>query len=194
MILCKVAKGEVLQTRENMDGLQGSAPLGYHSVHGLATVDGALNFDELVIYEEAAVLPYAVVTYRFLKHQPTKSGRVPAGKSPAPRGAAATRAAAKSGGRSLVTTWTDSFGCKIRDGDLVEMRDVGDEEWQRGIAATALDGKSMAVRKNRGSGGGREAKAAEPFKFDEVRAVVEKRASAARKHPVWIDDADPRGK
>ena len=47
MILCKVAKGEVLQTKENMDQLQGEAPLGYHSVHGLAAADGALNFDEL---------------------------------------------------------------------------------------------------------------------------------------------------
>jgi hypothetical protein len=143
------------------------------------------------------VLPYAVVTYRFLKHQ-TKSGRVAARASPTPRGVAAIRAAAKSGGRPLVTSWTDSFGCNIRDGDLVEMRDEGDEEWQLGIAATALDGRSIAVRKNRGSGGGRGvgrgAKAAEQFKFDEVRAVVEKRASAARKQPVWIDDADLRGK
>lgn len=193
MILCKVAKGEVLQTKENMDRLQGEAPFGYHSVHGLATSDGALNFDELVIYEEAAVLPYAVVTYRFRKHQAlltTTPGHT-GGKSSVARGVAPSRGAAKAGGRSLITSWVDDFGCKISVGDVVEMRDEGDE-WQRGIAATALDGKSLAVRNNRGSGGGK--KDAHPFKFDEVRAVVDKRAAAARKHPVWIDDSDPRGK
>ena len=31
MILCKVAKGEALKTTDNMDQLQGEAPLGYHS-------------------------------------------------------------------------------------------------------------------------------------------------------------------
>lgn len=190
MILCKVAKGEVLQTKENMDQLQGEAPLGYHSVHGLAAADGALNFDELVIYEEAAVLPYAVVTYRFRKHL-TKRRSVPsraAGKSLVPRGVVAARATARAtGGKPLVTEWTDSFGCKIRDGDRVEMRDVG-EEWQHGIAITARDGKSLAVRKTSRSG-----KAAHPFKYDEVRAVVEKRAAASRKNPVWIDDTDHRG-
>ena len=116
MILCKVAKGEVFKTKDNMDQLQGEAPLGYHSVHGLATADGGLNFDELVIYEEAAVLPYAVVTYRFRKHHLS----TPAARKPhVPRGAAATRAAAKAGGRPAITSWTDSFGCQIRDGDLV---------------------------------------------------------------------------
>ena len=188
MILCKVAKGEVLQTKENMDQLQGKAPLGYHSVHGLAAEDGALNYDELVIYDEAAVLPYAVVTYSFRKHQP-KSTSVPqqAGSSLVARGSAAVRARAKArGGRPVVTVWwTDDFGCKIRDGDRVEMRDEG-EEWQLGTAATALDGRSLAVC--------RGGKAGHPFKFDEVRAVVETRAAAARKQPVWIDDNDPRGK
>ena len=122
MILCKVAKGEALKTTDNMDQLQGEAPLGYHSVHGLATADGALNFDELVIYEEAAVLPYAVVTYRFRKHHRPAA---PAAGKPlnqiVPRGAAAARAAAKGGGRLLTTSWTDSFGCQIRDGDLVPL-------------------------------------------------------------------------
>lgn len=191
MILCKVAKGEVLRTKENMDQLQGEAPLGYHSVHGLAAADGALNFDELVIYEESAMLPYAVVTYRFEKHRTDPTGVLPkvAKKSMVPRGAAAARAAGKStGGRSPVTKWTDSFGCKIREGDRVEMRDEG-EEWQRGIATTALDGKSLVVRKAKSGG-----KAPHPFKYDEVRAVVERRAAASRKNPVWIDDDDPRGK
>ena len=64
-----MAKGNVCQTRENMDRLTGSAPAGYHSVHGIAMVDGPLNFDELVVFEEAAILPYAVVTYWFVKKQ-----------------------------------------------------------------------------------------------------------------------------
>eukprot|EP01043_Picozoa_sp_COSAG02_P069170 COSAG02_NODE_11750_length_1662_cov_1.015355_1_plen_460_part_10 len=67
MILCKVAKGNSLQTQENMDSLQGAAPTGYHSVHGLAAAEGPLNYDELVVYDEAAILPYAVVTYKFIK-------------------------------------------------------------------------------------------------------------------------------
>eukprot|EP01043_Picozoa_sp_COSAG02_P052292 COSAG02_NODE_5610_length_4190_cov_4.748717_3_plen_539_part_00 len=66
-LLCKVAKGTTLQTTKNMDGLQGAAPAGYHSIHGLAAADGPLNYDELVVYDEAAVLPYATVTYRFIK-------------------------------------------------------------------------------------------------------------------------------
>jgi hypothetical protein len=67
MLLCKVAKGNVLQTRENMDKLTGSAPAGYHSVHGIAMADGPLNYDELVVFDQDAVLPYAVVTYEFVK-------------------------------------------------------------------------------------------------------------------------------
>eukprot|EP01046_Picozoa_sp_COSAG06_P033025 COSAG06_NODE_3342_length_5481_cov_2.258826_1_plen_267_part_10 len=72
MVLCKVAKGRVYQTRQNMSELSGSAPAGYHSVHGIATADGALNYDELVVFEEEAVLPYALVTYRFLKKEATQ--------------------------------------------------------------------------------------------------------------------------
>ena len=67
MILCKVAKGKVLVTAANMDSLAGAAPAGYNSVHGQASAAGPMNFDELVVYEEAAILPYAVVTYEFTK-------------------------------------------------------------------------------------------------------------------------------
>jgi hypothetical protein len=66
MILCKVAKGNVLKTSVNMDQLPG-APQGYHSVHGVAQPGGPLNYDELVVYDEAAILPFAVVTYEFTK-------------------------------------------------------------------------------------------------------------------------------
>merc|ERR1711865_584420 len=34
MLLCKVARGNVFGTAENMDHLQGAAPEGYDSVHG----------------------------------------------------------------------------------------------------------------------------------------------------------------
>ena len=51
-----------------MDTLQGAPPFGCHSVYGIATPTGPLNYDELVVYDEAAILPYAVVTYTFVKH------------------------------------------------------------------------------------------------------------------------------
>jgi serine/threonine protein kinase len=72
MLLCKVAKGKVHQTKENMDQLQ-DAPPGFHSVLGIATADGPLNYDELVVYNEAAVLPYALVTYKFRKLDPARA-------------------------------------------------------------------------------------------------------------------------
>jgi hypothetical protein len=43
------------------------APQGYDSVHGLAHAEGPLNYDELVVYSEAAILSYAIVTYEFVK-------------------------------------------------------------------------------------------------------------------------------
>ena len=44
-----------------------TAPEGYDSVHGIATPDGPLNFDELVVYDERAILPYALVEYEYEK-------------------------------------------------------------------------------------------------------------------------------
>ena len=61
MLLCKVAKGRVFRTEANMDTLQGRAPAGHHSVLGVATVEGPLNYDELVVYDEAAILPCALL-------------------------------------------------------------------------------------------------------------------------------------
>lgn len=66
MILCKVAQGKECKTTVNMDKLP-AAPEGYDSVHGVATPDGPLNFDELVVYDERAILPYAIVTYEYEK-------------------------------------------------------------------------------------------------------------------------------
>ena len=67
MLLCKIAPGKVFKTSENMSHLQGAAPGGYDSVHGEAQKGGALNFDELVVYKEEAVLPFAIVEYQFTK-------------------------------------------------------------------------------------------------------------------------------
>ena len=64
MLLCKVARGRVLKTHTNMDGLQGAAPAGYDSIHGYAS-QGNLNYDEFVVFHEEAILPYAIVTYRY---------------------------------------------------------------------------------------------------------------------------------
>jgi hypothetical protein len=66
MILCKVARGKECKTEKNMDKLP-TAPEGYDSVHGVATSDGPLNFDELVVYDERAILPYALVEYEYEK-------------------------------------------------------------------------------------------------------------------------------
>ena len=55
-------------TESNIDDLQGAAPEGFDSVHGDAQKGGALNFDELVVYKEEAVLPYAIIEYQFTKH------------------------------------------------------------------------------------------------------------------------------
>jgi hypothetical protein len=67
MLLCKVARGKVYKTAQNMDQLRGAAPRGHNSVHGDAQKGGPLNYDEIVVYEEAAVLPFAIVEYRFQK-------------------------------------------------------------------------------------------------------------------------------
>ena len=58
MLLCKVAKGKVFRSERNMDTLT-QPPDGFHSVMGVATEEGPLNYDELVVYDEAAILPCA---------------------------------------------------------------------------------------------------------------------------------------
>ena len=61
MLLCKVAKGKVFRSERNMDTLT-QPPDGFHSVLGVATEEGPLNYDELVVYDEAAILPCAAVS------------------------------------------------------------------------------------------------------------------------------------
>eukprot|EP01043_Picozoa_sp_COSAG02_P058565 COSAG02_NODE_7310_length_3070_cov_26.598788_2_plen_801_part_01 len=67
MLLCKVVKGRVYRTEQNIDTLQGKAPEGFESVLGVATADGSLKYDELVVYDPAAILPWLKVTYEFIK-------------------------------------------------------------------------------------------------------------------------------
>eukprot|EP01048_Picozoa_sp_COSAG05_P009301 COSAG05_NODE_754_length_7519_cov_4.955256_7_plen_55_part_00 len=50
-----------------MSQLKGVAPEGFHSIHGMADQDTTFSMDELVVFEEAAILPYAVVEYVFKK-------------------------------------------------------------------------------------------------------------------------------
>ena len=61
MLLCKVAKGKVFRSERNMDTLT-QPPDGFHSVLGVATEEGPLNYDELVVYDEAAILPCAALS------------------------------------------------------------------------------------------------------------------------------------
>ena len=61
MLLCKVAKGKVFRSERNMDTLT-QPPDGFHSVMGVATEEGPLNYDELVVYDEAAILPCAALS------------------------------------------------------------------------------------------------------------------------------------
>lgn len=63
----KVAKGLSLPASENMSHLKGVAPAGFHSIHGMADKDTVFSMDELVVFEEASILPYAIVEYSFNK-------------------------------------------------------------------------------------------------------------------------------
>ena len=73
MLLCKVASGKQYRTNKNMDrpppqpGYTSVPPPGFDSVHGEASENGPMNYDELVVYEEEAVLPWAIVEYGFTK-------------------------------------------------------------------------------------------------------------------------------
>jgi hypothetical protein len=63
MLLCKVAIGKPCETTKNMDYLKGAAPAGFHSVVGRATPQGPLNYDEIVVYDPAAIFPWLKVRY-----------------------------------------------------------------------------------------------------------------------------------
>jgi hypothetical protein len=84
MLLCKVIKGKVHRTEQNIacscagtehdqgcvfrkQWVQGKATGAgrCHAVLGIATERGPLNYDELVVYDTAAILPWLRVTYEF---------------------------------------------------------------------------------------------------------------------------------
>ena len=67
MLLCKVAVGKAHETTQNMSDLPGKPPAGFHSVYGKASAKGPLNYDEIVVYEPAAIYPWLKVTYEFVK-------------------------------------------------------------------------------------------------------------------------------
>lgn len=67
MLLCKVAVGKFFPTAKDMDTLAGAAPDGHDSVYAEAKKHSTLNYDEYVVYQEEAVLPWLVVEYRFKK-------------------------------------------------------------------------------------------------------------------------------
>ena len=90
MLLCKVARGKIHKTATNIDTLQGHAPEGFDSVHGDAQKTGDLNYDEIVVYKEEAVLPFAVVEYKFHKRDLLSAGGGGGGGGGAAGAAAAT--------------------------------------------------------------------------------------------------------
>jgi hypothetical protein len=65
MFLCKVTRGQPFTTKTNMTQQQVDAALnqGYSSVQGEVGVD--LQYDELVVYEEAAAIPSYLIVYKF---------------------------------------------------------------------------------------------------------------------------------
>ena len=67
MLLCRVATGREFRMKKNLDRGETVPPPGYDSVHGEGGTGSTLNWDELVVYSEEAVLPYAVVEYGFAK-------------------------------------------------------------------------------------------------------------------------------
>jgi hypothetical protein len=77
MIVCKVAIGRPYELTHNAPQLTGP-PEGYHSVHGKASASGSLNYDEYVVYDPRAVLPYCIIEYTYgpdaTERDPTSGG------------------------------------------------------------------------------------------------------------------------
>lgn len=66
MLLCKVARGRIHMAQSDMPDMSGAnlKALGFNSLHGY---EGTRLYYEFVVYEEEAILPYALVTYKFRK-------------------------------------------------------------------------------------------------------------------------------
>lgn len=66
MLHCEVAVGRTYKTKDNMTDLKGAPPAGYDSVHG--QTGAVLNFDEVVVYKDEAVIPRFVLIYEVTYH------------------------------------------------------------------------------------------------------------------------------
>lgn len=62
MLVCKVALGKSYVLTQNQASLT-AAPSGYDSVYGKNSPQGALNYDEVVVYHSEAILPTHIIVY-----------------------------------------------------------------------------------------------------------------------------------
>lgn len=60
IMMCKVLAGRLYRSTQNLQGLH-SPPLGFHSVQG--EPGEVLNYDELVVYDDRAILPEYIILY-----------------------------------------------------------------------------------------------------------------------------------
>ena len=62
MLVCRVALGKSYVLTHNQASLM-AAPPGYDSIYGKNSPEGALNYDEVVVYHTDAVLPTHIIVY-----------------------------------------------------------------------------------------------------------------------------------
>ena len=63
MLVCKVALGKSYALTHNQTTLM-AAPHGYDLVYGKNSPQGALNYDEVVVYYTDAILPTHIIVYK----------------------------------------------------------------------------------------------------------------------------------
>ena len=63
MLVCKVALGKSYVLTESQSNLT-AAPHGFDSVYGKNSPQGALNYDEVVVYCSEAILPTYIIVYK----------------------------------------------------------------------------------------------------------------------------------
>ena len=61
IFLCKVIPGRRFVTKEGFMEAEDCPPIGYHSIHGIPGKE--LNYEELVVYDEAQAIPTHVIFY-----------------------------------------------------------------------------------------------------------------------------------
>lgn len=62
MLLCEVAAGKKHTAQFNMTYLD-NPPNGCHTVYGKSSMDGTLNYDEIVIFKAEAICPRYIILY-----------------------------------------------------------------------------------------------------------------------------------